>query len=65
MPDDEKIFFEVWCDLLKAELERAIDDIAVIRHSEKVPARNICPVLGAALNNAQFYYRKIEESLTR
>jgi hypothetical protein len=66
MSDEEKkMSFDVWCDLMEAELKRALDDLSEIRGLEKTQARSKSVMLRAALNNAQHYFREIQDSLRR
>ena len=64
MSDEEKkMSFEIWCDLLEAELKRALEDLSVIRGLGKAQAKSKSQMLRAALNNAQHYFREIQDSL--
>ena len=61
--DEEKMSLEIWCDLLEAELKRALEDLSVIRGLDKAQAKSKSHMLRAALNNAQHYFREIQDSL--
>ena len=64
MSDEEKkMSFEIWCDLLETELKRALEDLSVIRGLDKAQAKSKSHMLRAALNNAQHYFREIQDSL--
>ena len=63
MSDEEKMSFEIWCDLLEVELKRALEDLSVIRGLDKAQAKSKSHMLRAALNNAQRYFREIQDSL--
>jgi hypothetical protein len=41
MSDEEKrMSLEIWCDLLEAELKRALEDLSVIRGLDKAQAKS-------------------------
>ena len=61
--EEEKMSLEIWCDLLEAELKRALEDLSMIRGLDKVQAKSKSHMLRAALNNAQHYFREIRDSL--
>ena len=61
--EEEKMSLEIWCDLLEAELKRALEDLSVIRGLDKAQAKSKSHMLRAALNNAQHYFREIQDSL--
>jgi hypothetical protein len=66
MPDEKKeMSLEIWCDLLEAELKRALEDLSEIRGLDKAQARSKSHMLRAALNNAQHYFREIQDSLQK
>ena len=58
--EEEKMSLEIWCDLLEAELKRALEDLSVIRGLDKAQAKSKSHMLRAALNNAQHYFREIQ-----
>jgi hypothetical protein len=61
--EEDKMSLEVWCDLLEAELKRALEDLSVVRGLDKAQAKSKSHMLRAALNNAQHYFREIQDSL--
>lgn len=63
MPDEEnKMSFEIWCDLLERELKIALEDLEKIRRADEVRVKDTCYMLRAALNNARHYLREIQDS---
>jgi len=57
MSDEEKkMSLQIWCDLLEAELKRALEDLSMIRGLDKVQAKSKSHMLRAALNNAQHLF---------
>jgi hypothetical protein len=64
MPNEEdRMSFDVWCDLLERELKIALEDLEKIRKSDKPQAKNTCYMLRAALGNARHYLSEIQDSL--
>ncbi len=64
MPKDEvKRPFEIWCDLLEAELQRGLQDLAEIREADTQEGKRKCRMLRAALVNAQYYLGVIQDLL--
>jgi len=63
--EKKKMSLEIWCDLLEAELKRALEDLSEIRGLDKAQARSKSHMLRAALNNAQQYFREIQDSPNR
>jgi hypothetical protein len=61
--EEEKMSLEIWCDLLEAELKRALEDLSVIRGLDKAQAKSKSDMLRAALNNALDYLRETQDSL--
>ena len=61
--EQEKMSLEIWCDLLEAELKRALEDLSLIRGLDKAQAKSKSHMLRAALNNVQHYFREIQDSL--
>jgi hypothetical protein len=61
--EEEKMSLEFRCDLLEAELKRALEDLSVIRGLDKAKAKSKSHMLRAALNNAHHYFREIQDSL--
>jgi DNA-binding protein YbaB len=49
--EEEKMSLEIWCDLLEAELKRALEDLSVIRGLDKAQAKSKSHML-KALNKA-------------
>jgi hypothetical protein len=62
--EEEKMSLEMWCDLLEAELKRALEDLSLIRGLDKAQAESKSHMLRAALNNAQHYFGEIQHSLS-
>jgi hypothetical protein len=60
--EEEKMSFDVWCDLLEKELKTALEDLAKIRKADKAEATYICYMLRAALSNARHYLQEIQDS---
>jgi hypothetical protein len=50
--EEEKMSLEIWCDLLEAELKRALEDLSVIRGLDKAQAKSKSHMLKEALDKA-------------
>ena len=47
--EEEKMSLEIWCDLLEAELKRALEDLSVIRGLDKAQSEKQKPYAESSL----------------